>query len=382
MANINIPRPEHPNPQWERKKWVNLNGEWLFEIDHGASGEQRGLQNADTLSDRIIVPFCPESKLSGVEYTDFMLRVWYKKTITVSESDLDGNRIIFHIGAADFETKVWVNGVLAGLPHYGGYTSFEYDITKLLKVGDNLITISCYDDTRSPMKPRGKQSEEFVSRGCDYTRNTGIWQTVWYEIVPENYLKYAKIMPDLASASVFIDAELCGVARTAVFSVKVESAGESACLDDLVHTHRGLVNIVGELVGIPAEEIVSLVSVNRAEHSVNSRNAQVVLEGVSCECCVVCLDIHLEILIETVLANESDRGCRVEIVLMLHRLLRLGLDVKITGKSDRSAVFYRHSHKARDVFFFKFNVGIEESFVSFSAAPENVSLSAELDGQR
>ena len=205
------PRAEYPRPQFERSEWVNLNGEWSYELDLANTGFDRKLFNSVGFDGKIIVPFCPESKLSGVEYTDFMLCVWYKKTITVSESDLDGNRVIFHIGAADFETKVWVNGVLAGLPHYGGYTSFEYDITKLLKVGDNLITISCYDDTRSPMQPRGKQSEEFVSRGCDYTRNTGIWQTVWYEIVPENYVKYAKIMPDLDNASVFIDAELCGV---------------------------------------------------------------------------------------------------------------------------------------------------------------------------
>ncbi len=211
MITNNIPRPEHPNPQWERENWVNLNGEWLFEIDHGASGEARGLQNADTLSGKINIPFCPESKLSGVEYKDFMLQVWYKKTVTFSEKDLSGNRVIFHIGAADFETKVWVNGKLAGLPHRGGYTSFEYDITKLLVAGDNIITISCYDDTRSWMQPRGKQSEIYESKACDYTRNTGIWQTVWYEIVPENHIKYAKIIPDLENVSVFINTELYGV---------------------------------------------------------------------------------------------------------------------------------------------------------------------------
>lgn len=67
MAN-SIPRAEHPNPQFERESWLNLNGEWEFEIDNSVSGRERGLQNAEHLSSKIIVPFCPESRLSGVEF--------------------------------------------------------------------------------------------------------------------------------------------------------------------------------------------------------------------------------------------------------------------------------------------------------------------------
>jgi beta-galactosidase/beta-glucuronidase len=206
----NIPRPEHPNPQWERKNWVNLNGTWQFEIDNCKTGEQRGLIEADSLKGEITLPFCPESSLSGVGEKDFMYCVWYKKTINLTLDDLKGNRVIFHIGAADFETKVFVNGKLAGLPHVGGYTSFEYDITPYVNVGDNIVTIACYDDTRSPKQPTGKQSELFVCHGCVYTRNTGIWQTVWYEIVPKSYIKYARIIPDVENVSVSISAELCG----------------------------------------------------------------------------------------------------------------------------------------------------------------------------
>ncbi len=210
MNTYQIPRPEHPNPQWERKNWTNLNGEWQFEIDNGKSGENRGLQNQDTLSSKITLPFCPESELSGIGNKDFMFCVWYKKTLTFTEEELSGNRVIFHIGAADFETKVWVNATPIGLPHIGGFTSFEYDITSALKAGDNIVTIACYDDTRSPKQPGGKQSPRFESHRCYYTRTTGIWQTVWYEIVPESYVKYAKIIPDLENVSVSINAELCG----------------------------------------------------------------------------------------------------------------------------------------------------------------------------
>ncbi len=211
MSNVSIPRPEHPNPQWERKSWVNLNGPWQFEIDHGASGEHRGLIGADSLSGEIILPFCPESSLSGIGYKDFMRSVWYKKVLRFTEDDLCGKRVIFHIGAADFETRVWVNGKLAGLPHVGGYSSFEYDITALLSIGDNIVTINCYDDTSSPRQPCGKQSKIYPSHGCAYTRTTGIWQTVWYETVPESYVKYARIIPDAENVSVSINAELCGV---------------------------------------------------------------------------------------------------------------------------------------------------------------------------
>ena len=205
-----IPRAEHPNPQWERADWKNLNDEWMFEIDYSKSGEERGLQNAETLSGKITLPFCPESELSGVGVKDFMYCVWYKRVLPFNKEALSGKRVLFHIGAADFETKVWINGKLAGMPHLGAFVSFEYDITNLLVDGDNVVTIACYDDTRDPRQAGGKQSLRHSSYGCYYTRTTGIWQTVWYEIVPERYIKYARITPDLENCSALISTELCG----------------------------------------------------------------------------------------------------------------------------------------------------------------------------
>ena len=66
------PRPEYPRPQFERSEWINLNGTWTFQFDFGNSGKDRQLQSAEKFSKNITVPFCPESKLSGVEYTDFI----------------------------------------------------------------------------------------------------------------------------------------------------------------------------------------------------------------------------------------------------------------------------------------------------------------------
>ena len=81
---MHIPRPEFPRPQFRRENWLNLNGQWQFEIDNGLSGEARGLSKVGTaLSGEITVPFCPESKRSGVGQTDFMYGVWYKRTVTL-----------------------------------------------------------------------------------------------------------------------------------------------------------------------------------------------------------------------------------------------------------------------------------------------------------
>ena len=219
---VNIPRPEHPNPQWERANWKNLNGTWDFEIDNACSGEFRGLIEAPGLSGKITVPFCPECKASGVENKDFMNCVWYKKSICLTADALNGNRVLFHIGACDYETKIWVNGQSVGFSHSGGYTPIDVDITPFVTAGENLITIAAYDDIRSFNQPGGKQSAQYGSYRCYYTRTTGIWQTVWYEIVPESYIRYARFTPDAENGTVLIEAELCG---TADFAAEVYFEG-------------------------------------------------------------------------------------------------------------------------------------------------------------
>ena len=102
---VDIPRPEYPRPQFERTDWVNLNGQWTFEMDFGASGEQRGWTNSKGLSKKITVPFCPESELSGIGYTDFIPCVWYQRNINIP-AEWNGKKILLHFGAADYETKV------------------------------------------------------------------------------------------------------------------------------------------------------------------------------------------------------------------------------------------------------------------------------------
>lgn len=206
---MNIPRPEYPKPQFERENWLNLNGVWQFEIDNGRSGIARGLAEADAkLSDQILVPFCPESKLSGIEHTDFMYGVWYKRTVTLTEQQC-AQRVVLHFGAVDYTANVFVNGKKVGT-HKGGYISFAMDITEFVTPGENVITVFAEDDTRCGNIPKGKQAHHYHSSGCDYTRTTGIWQTVWIEFTPKSYIKSFKFYPDYKKGEVTVFVELCG----------------------------------------------------------------------------------------------------------------------------------------------------------------------------
>lgn len=199
---MNIPRAEHPNPQWERETWKNLNGPWEFEFDFGCSAVERRLWEKKRFDREILVPFCPESRLSGIGYTDFINGVAYRKNFELSQEELSG-RVLLHFGAVDYETSVYVNGTLVG-SHKGGYTSFCFDITKHVAPGPNTLFVAVKDDVRSGLQPKGKQAHLYASSGCDYTRTTGIWQTVWLEFVPERHIQSAKYYPDPANGKVTV----------------------------------------------------------------------------------------------------------------------------------------------------------------------------------
>lgn len=199
---MNIPRAEHPNPQWERKTWKNLNGPWEFEFDFGCSAVERRLWEKKRFDREILVPFCPESRLSGIGYTDFINGVAYRKNFELSQEELSG-RVLLHFGAVDYEASVYVNGTLVG-SHKGGYTSFCFDITKHVAPGPNTLFVAVKDDVRSGLQPKGKQAHLYASSGCDYTRTTGIWQTVWLEFVPERHIQSAKYYPDPANGKVTV----------------------------------------------------------------------------------------------------------------------------------------------------------------------------------
>ncbi len=208
MISARIPRPEHPRPDFERADWINLNGEWEFEIDTGDTGEARGLTAGQKLAGRIRVPFCPESPLSGVGHLDFMDAVWYRKMVSLPRS-WSGRRVLLHFGAVDYDATVWVNGREIGR-HRGGYVQFSFDITSSLKSGRNEIVLRAVDRVRTGLQPGGKQSDRYESYGCMYRRTTGIWQTVWLEAVGETYIERFSVQPDLDTGHVVFQADVRG----------------------------------------------------------------------------------------------------------------------------------------------------------------------------
>ena len=210
-----IPRPEYPRPQFERTDWINLNGEWTYTFDFGASGLERGYAGSKGFDGKIIVPFAPESKLSGVGHTDFIGRIWYQRTIDIP-ADWSGRNVMLNFGAVYYTSEVYVDGRFVGR-HFGGSTSFSYDITAFVKPGgSHSLVVFATSDLRSGKQTAGKQSLQYASHSCDYTRTTGIWQTVWMECVPENYLRSLRITPKPEENAVHIRLEADDPAMAAV----------------------------------------------------------------------------------------------------------------------------------------------------------------------
>lgn len=202
--------PEYPRPQMVRESYLNLNGMWQYAIT------RLGEDMPEAPMGDILVPFCPESRLSRVGH---MLKpkevLWYFKEFTLKapftakefEEDTDNwkkeNRILLHFQAVDQYCQVWLNGTLAGY-HTGGYLPFTFDVTKAAKSGVNRLVIRVRDLTDMSIHSRGKQT--LTPKGMFYTPVSGIWQTVWMECVPADYIDSLKIEPDLDNKTITIKA--------------------------------------------------------------------------------------------------------------------------------------------------------------------------------
>ena len=205
-ATNDIPRPEYPRPQFERTEWINLNGTWTYEFDLSNSGKNRKLFEAKSFNNTITVPFCPESKLSGVSYTDFINQMWYQRSLSIP-AEWQGKKILLNFGAVDYFAEIFIDGEFVG-NHCGGSSSFSIDLTRSVKPGQthNLV-VFVIDDIRSGAQAVGKQSPQVSSFACFYTRVTGIWQTVWLEAVSPYGLKAVETRPDIDGEQLFITPE-------------------------------------------------------------------------------------------------------------------------------------------------------------------------------
>lgn len=205
-ATNDIPRPEYPRPQFERAEWINLNGTWTYEFDLSNSGKNRQLTTAKQLSNTITVSFCPESKLSGVNHTDFIEQMWYQRSISIPEN-WKNKKIMLNFGAVDYHAEIYIDGNYLG-NHDGGSSSFSLDITPAVEPGNtHSLVVFVADKTRSGLQAVGKQSTQYNSYGCFYTRVTGIWQTVWLEAVSPYGLRSARTNPDIDQQQLIVTPE-------------------------------------------------------------------------------------------------------------------------------------------------------------------------------
>lgn len=216
-----VPRPEYPRPQFQREQWVNLNGgDWTYRFDFGRSGKEQNLQTSEGFQDNIIVPFCPESQLSGVGHTDFINAMWYHRKLDIPQQ-WEGKRVMLNFGGVDYRAEIFVDGKSL-FTHYGGGASFAVDITSAVTPGrQSDLVVYVEDDVRSWQQTGGKQSRRLNSYECLYTRVTGIWQTVWLEALEPGALKSCRITPDLDNSQFVFEPTFYDLDKDAKLRIRV-----------------------------------------------------------------------------------------------------------------------------------------------------------------
>jgi len=235
---------DYPRPQLRRAQWTDLGGEWEFEYDDADVGRgEHWERGTHPFGRRIVVPYPPESELSGIADQDFHRVLWYRRTIATPALP-DGYRAMLHFGAVDYAATVWVNGQPVAA-HTGGHTPFSADITDALAgVEEHVITVRALDDPADATQPRGKQDWLREPHGIWYHRTSGIWQPVWLELVPDLHIRELVWQPDLKAGRVNLQVGLSRrpvsptwlavrltMADELLAEVRVHVAGDRAAVD-------------------------------------------------------------------------------------------------------------------------------------------------------
>ena len=236
------PRPEYPRPQFERDSWQNLNGEWTYELDPVKTGHERNLNDSKGFAGKIVVPFAPESGLSGVGHKEFIPSIWYQREITVPEN-WSGKDILLNFGAVYYVSEIYVDGQFVDR-HFGGSDSFTVDITRFVTPGKtHSLVVNASSDLRGRMQSAGKQSLRHGPFECMYTRTTGIWQTVWMEAVAPTGIQRVKYVTDIDRNTVSME-----------FTMRRNAAGNTLT----VNVKDGARTVASETAPVSSGSIVSL----------------------------------------------------------------------------------------------------------------------------
>lgn len=227
----------YPRPQLERRNWLNLNGTWDFALDHAA----RWVEPAQVAWQASIqVPFSPETSASGIGDTGFYGACWYRRSFEAPPLK-DGERLVLHWGAVDYAATVWVNGHIV-VRHTGGYTPFHVDVTAYLADGPQTVVVRAEDDPHDLAKPRGKQDWLLEPHSIWYGRTTGIWQTVWCEVVGATAIRNMRWTPSLTDWAIGLDATIDGQGREQVRLRVTLTVGSQLLADDTYQVVAGEVH--------------------------------------------------------------------------------------------------------------------------------------------
>ncbi len=250
------PLNEYPRPQFMRPDWLNLNGRWAY-------GVYPQDQTPEELEGSILVPFSPEAPLSGADRGPGIgEKAWYARSFTLPENFFRG-RLLLHFGAVDQICQVYVNGHLAG-EHAGGYTPFTLDITRfILPTGENRLRVSAEDRTELGAGTYGKQST--TPWGIWYTAQSGIWQTVWLESVPEEYIPELRITPYPEEERVVLEIPEGSGTEYAVFA-----DGKRLCTGSFSSEGRAEIRIPDCIRWTPEEPFLYDILLKRGEDLVKS----------------------------------------------------------------------------------------------------------------
>lgn len=212
------PLPEYPRPQMTRENWSNLNGIWEYAIVEKGSNQPGSFQGD------ILVPYAVESALSGVgKSVGKDKELWYKRSFDVDRAMRKSN-LLLHFGAVDWEAEVFVNGKSVGL-HQGGYDPFSFEISDALVSGKTQeLSLRVWDPTDDGPQPRGKQINK--PHGIWYTPVTGIWQTVWLEALPDQYISRIRNTPNLDKKQITVHTQVMNPQAGQMISVSLMANGK------------------------------------------------------------------------------------------------------------------------------------------------------------